>query len=72
MDTTKVENIRWKAGSTGRSDEKVSARCGVEAPFPSQRAATNRKKLQGDKKGKQFVRNTETVGEIAKRYRAKS
>lgn len=39
---------------------------------PSQRAATNRKKLQGDKKGKQFVRNTETVGEIAKRYRAKS
>jgi len=39
---------------------------------PSQRSATNRKKLQGDKKGKQFVRNTETVGEIAKRYRAKS
>jgi hypothetical protein len=39
---------------------------------PAQRAATNRKKLQGDKKGKQFVRNTETVGNIAKRYRAKS
>jgi len=39
---------------------------------PSQRSATNRKKLQGDKKGKQFVRNTETVGEIAKKYRAKS
>lgn len=39
---------------------------------PSQRSATNRKKLQGDKKGRQFVRNTETVGEIAKRYRAKS
>jgi len=39
---------------------------------PSQRSATNRKKLQGGKKGKQFVRNTETVGEIAKRYRAKS
>ena len=39
---------------------------------PSQRSATNRKKLQGDKKGRQFVSNTEKVGEIAKRYRAKS
>lgn len=38
---------------------------------PSQRSATNRKKLQGDKKGRQFVRNTETVAEISARYRAK-
>ena len=39
---------------------------------PSQRSATNRKKLQGDKIGKQFVRNTESVAKIAKKYRAKS
>lgn len=38
---------------------------------PEQRAATNRKKLIGDKKGKQFVKNTETVGKISARYRAK-
>jgi hypothetical protein len=38
---------------------------------PSQRSATNRKKLQGDKKGKQFIKNTETVAEISARYRAK-
>jgi len=38
---------------------------------PEQRAATNRKKLIGDKKGKQFVKNTETVGKIAARYRGK-
>lgn len=38
---------------------------------PSQRSATNRKKLQGDKKGKQFVKNTETVATISSRYRAK-
>lgn len=38
---------------------------------PNQRAATNRKKLQGDKIGKQFVRNTETVGKIAAKYRKK-
>ncbi len=36
---------------------------------PSQRAATNRKKLQGG--GKQFVRNTESVAKISARYRAK-
>jgi len=38
---------------------------------PAQKAATNRKKLIGDKKGRQFVRNTETVGKIAAKYRAK-
>jgi len=38
---------------------------------PSQRSATNKKKLQGDKQGRQFVKNTETVGKISARYRAK-
>lgn len=36
---------------------------------PSQRRATNKKKLTGDKIGKQFVRNTETVAKISARYR---
>jgi hypothetical protein len=36
---------------------------------PSQRRATNKKKLMGDKIGKQFVRNTETVAEISAKYR---
>jgi len=35
---------------------------------PSQRSATNKKKLQGDKKNKQFIRNMETVGEITKKH----
>lgn len=39
---------------------------------PSQRSATNRKKLAGDKQGRQFVKNTQRVGAVAKRYRAKS
>lgn len=39
---------------------------------PSQRSATNRKKLQGGKQGRQFVKNTETVEKISARYRAKS
>ena len=36
---------------------------------PAQRDATNKKKLIGDKNGKQFVRNTETVGKISARIR---
>lgn len=38
---------------------------------PSQKVATNKKKLVGDKLGRQFVRNTETVGKIAAKYRAR-
>lgn len=38
---------------------------------PSQVAATNRKKLQGDKKGRQFVKNTETVAKASAKYRAR-
>lgn len=73
---------KWTKQRWRTSDNKPAERDGKMRRYlpdavwkrltPSQRSATNRKKLQGDKKGRQFVRNTETVGEIAKRYRAKS
>lgn len=39
---------------------------------PSQRAATNRKKIEGDKRGRQFVPNTETAERTAAKFRKKS
>jgi hypothetical protein len=38
---------------------------------PGQRRATNRKKMSGDKTGKQFVRNTESAARASKRVRKK-
>ena len=39
---------------------------------PAQRAATNRKKIEGDKRGRQFVPNTETAERTAAKFRKKS
>lgn len=39
---------------------------------PAQRAATNRKKIQGDKRGRQFVANTETAKDKARSYRKRN
>lgn len=39
---------------------------------PAQRAATNRKKIQGDKRGQQFVANTDTAKDKARNYRNRS
>jgi len=39
---------------------------------PAQRAATNRKKIQGDNRGQQFVANTDTAKDKAKKYRQSS
>lgn len=36
---------------------------------PAQRAATNRKKIEGDKRGRQFVANTETAERTAAKFR---
>lgn len=38
---------------------------------PAQRAATNRKKIEGDKRGRQFVPNTETAASTAAKFRKK-
>jgi hypothetical protein len=38
---------------------------------PAQRAATNRKKIEGDKRGRQFVPNTETAERTAAKFRKK-
>jgi hypothetical protein len=39
---------------------------------PAQRAATNRKKIEGDKRGRQFVANTDTAKDKAKNYRERN
>ena len=39
---------------------------------PAQRAATNRKKIQGDKRGQQFVANTDTAKDKARSYRKRN
>ncbi len=39
---------------------------------PSQRAATNRKKIEGDKRGRQFVPNTETAASTAAKFRKRA
>lgn len=39
---------------------------------PAQRAATNRKKIQGDKRGQQFVANTDTAKDKARNYRQRN
>jgi hypothetical protein len=36
---------------------------------PAQRAATNRKKIQGSKRGRQFVSNTEAAAGASRRAR---
>ena len=36
---------------------------------PAQRAATNRKKIEGDKRGRQFIANTETARKKGSAYR---
>lgn len=72
---------KWTKQRWRTSDSKPAERGGKMRRYlpdkvwkrltPSQTAATNRKKLAGDKQGRQFVRNTQRVGAIAKRYRAK-
>jgi hypothetical protein len=73
---------RWSKEKWRTSDGKPALRGGKMRRYlpdkvwgkltPSQRAATNRKKIEGDKRGRQFVPNTETAASTAAKFRKKS
>jgi hypothetical protein len=73
---------KWSKEKWRTSDGKPALRDGKMRRYlpdkvwgkltPSQRSATNRKKIQGDKRGQQFVPNTETAERTAARFRKKS
>lgn len=73
---------KWSKEKWRTSDGKPALRGGKMRRYlpdkvwgkltPSQRAATNRKKIEGDKRGRQFVPNTETAASTAAKFRKRA
>jgi len=81
--TKKQRSLRkWTREKWRTSDGKPALRDGKMRRYlpdkvwgkltPSQRAATNRKKIEGDKRGRQFVPNTEVARKKGKAYRSRT
>lgn len=62
---------KWttSSGKTSDGTRRYLPEKAWKALSPSQRAATNKAKAQGNQQGKQFVRQPKKVAEIAKKYR---
>jgi hypothetical protein len=78
--TKKQRSLRkWTREKWRTSDGKPALRDGKMRRYlpdkvwgkltPAQRSATNRKKIQGDRQGRQFVANTEVARKKGKAYR---
>lgn len=62
---------KWttSSGKPSEGKRRYLPKAAWAALSPSERAATNKAKSQGDSKGKQFVKQPSEVAKIAKKYR---
>jgi len=62
---------RWTTSSGKKSEGKrrYLPAAAWAALTPAQRAATNRAKAKGNKKGKQFVKQPKVIAELVRRFR---
>ena len=63
------QNWMTSSGKPSEGKRRYLPEKAWKALSPSQRAATNRAKAEGDKMGKQFVRQPKKIAQIAKKYR---
>ena len=69
---------RWTAqswttsdGSKSEGKKRYLPEAAWKALTPAQRAATNRAKAEGNKKGKQFVKQPRKIAELVRKFRKK-
>jgi hypothetical protein len=62
---------RWETsdGKPSRGKKRYLPAAAWDALSPEERAATNRAKAEGNKRGKQFVKQPKRIAEKVKRYR---
>ena len=62
---------RWTTsdGSKSEGKKRYLPAAAWAALTPAQRAATNRAKAKGNKKGKQFVKQPRKIAELVRRFR---
>lgn len=62
---------RWTTsdGSKSEGKKRYLPAAAWAALTPAQRAATNRAKAKGNKKGKQFVKQPKKIAELVRRFR---
>jgi hypothetical protein len=62
---------KWRTsdGKPSKGKKRYLPDAAWNALSPSEKAATNRAKAEGNKKGKQFVKQPENVAKKTKRYR---
>lgn len=63
------QNWTTSSGKPSEGKRRYLPEKAWKALSPSQRAATNRAKAQGNKQGKQFVRQPKRIAQIVKKYR---
>ena len=58
-------------GSKSEGKKRYLPEAAWKALTPAQKAATNRAKSEGNKKGKQFVKQPRKIAELVRRFRKK-
>ncbi len=62
---------KWKTsdGSPSKGKKRYLPKAAWDSLSPSEKAATNRAKAKGNKKGKQFVKQPKAIAKKTKRFR---